>query len=103
MSTHSAAQRARVMQDIELTIKDAEALLRMTAHEVGEEAVHIRARVQDRLHRATQELQDVKDAAIQSTKEAAQATEAFMQDHPWKTLGIAAAAGLVIGLLISRR
>ena len=103
MSTPSAAQRARVMQDIELTIKDAEALLRMTAHEVGEEAVHIRARVQDRLHRATQELQDVKDAAIQSTKEAAQATEAFMKDHPWKTLGIAAAAGLVIGLLISRR
>lgn len=103
MSTPSAAQRARVMQDIELTIKDAEALLRMTAHEVGEEAAHIRARVQERLHRATQELQDVKDAAIQSTKEAAQATEAFMKDHPWKTLGIAAAAGLVIGLLISRR
>jgi len=55
------------------------------------------------LHRATQELQDLKDAAIQSTKEAAQATEAFVQDHPWKSLGIAAAAGLVIGLLISRR
>ena len=91
------------MQDIELTIQDAEALLRMTAHEVGEEAAQIRARVQDRLHRATRELQDLKAAAIESTKEAAQATEAFVQDHPWKSLGIAAAAGLVIGLLISRR
>ena len=91
------------MQDIELTIQDAEALLRMTAHEVGEEAAQIRARVQERLHRATRELQDLKAAAIESTKEAAQATEAFVQDHPWKSLGIAAAAGLVIGLLISRR
>lgn len=103
MRTDSAAQRARVMQDIELTIQDAEALLRMTAHEVGEEAAQIRARVQDRLHRATQELQDLKEAAIESTQEAAQATEAFVQDHPWKSLGIAAVAGLVIGLLISRR
>ena len=34
MSTHSAAQRARVIQDIELTIKDAEALLRMTAQDL---------------------------------------------------------------------
>jgi len=103
MSTDSAAQRARVMQDIELTIQDAEALLRMTAHEVGDEAAQVRARVQERMHRATQELQAFNEAAIQSTKEAAEATEAFVQDHPWKSLGIAAAAGLVIGLLISRR
>lgn len=103
MSTDSANQRARVMQDIELTIEDAQALLRMTAHEVGEEAAQIRARVQERLHRATQELQNLKEAAIENTKEAAQATEAFVQEHPWKALGIAAAAGLVIGLLISRR
>lgn len=103
MRTETAAQRARLMQDIELTIHDAEALLRMTAHEVGEEAAHIRDRVKDRLHRATQELQDLKEAAIESTQEAAQATETFVQDHPWKALGIAAAAGLVIGLLISRR
>ena len=81
MSTDSAAQRARVMQDIELTIKDAEALLRMTAHEVGDEAAQVRARVQERLQRATQELQDFKEAAIQSTKEAAQATEAYVQDN----------------------
>jgi ElaB/YqjD/DUF883 family membrane-anchored ribosome-binding protein len=63
----------------------------------------VRARVQKRLQRATQELQDFKEAALQGTKEAAEATEAYVQDHPWKSLGIAAAAGLVIGLLISRR
>ena len=103
MRTDSSAQRARVMQDIELTIQDAEALLRMTAHEVGDEAAQVRARVQERLHHATQELHDLKEAAHQSTKEAAQAAEAFVQEHPWQSLGIAAAAGLVIGLLISRR
>ena len=103
MRTDSSAQRARVMQDIELTIQDAEALLRMTAQEVGDEAAQVRARVQERLHHATQELHDLKEAAHQSTNEAAQATEAFVQEHPWQSLGIAAAAGLVIGLLISRR
>jgi ElaB/YqjD/DUF883 family membrane-anchored ribosome-binding protein len=103
MTTDFASQRARVMQDIELTIQDAQALLRMTTHEVGEEAAQVRARVQERLHRATQELDKLKEAALESGKEAADATEAFVQENPWKSLGIAAAAGLVIGLLISRR
>jgi ElaB/YqjD/DUF883 family membrane-anchored ribosome-binding protein len=45
----------------------------------------------------------LQESALRSTKEAAEATEQFVQDHPWKSVGIAAVAGLALGLLISRR
>lgn len=31
------------------------------------------------------------------------ASDQFVRDHPWKVLGIAAAAGIVIGAILSRR
>jgi ElaB/YqjD/DUF883 family membrane-anchored ribosome-binding protein len=36
-------------------------------------------------------------------KAALDATEDYVQSHPWQTLGIAAAIGLLLGMLISRR
>ena len=36
-------------------------------------------------------------------KEAGQATDAYVRENPWQAVGIAAGAGLLIGMLISRR
>ena len=36
-------------------------------------------------------------------KEAAQTTDEFVHEHPWKAVGIAAGVGLIVGLLIGRR
>ena len=103
MSIPHETQRAKIMEDIELVIQDTQALLRMTAHEAGDEAAAVRARVQERLAQATAEMHALQESALRSTKEAAEATEQFVQDHPWKSVGIAAIAGLALGLLISRR
>jgi ElaB/YqjD/DUF883 family membrane-anchored ribosome-binding protein len=37
------------------------------------------------------------------TRAAAEATEEYVRDNPWKALAIAAAAGLVLGILAARR
>ena len=37
------------------------------------------------------------------TREAARVTDEFVHDKPWYAVGIAAAAGLVVGMLIGRR
>lgn len=37
------------------------------------------------------------------TKEAATATDEFVRDNPWASLGIAAAVGCVVGYLLSRK
>jgi ElaB/YqjD/DUF883 family membrane-anchored ribosome-binding protein len=36
-------------------------------------------------------------------KAAAQATDDYVHDHPWKAVGFAAAIGVILGMLISRR
>jgi ElaB/YqjD/DUF883 family membrane-anchored ribosome-binding protein len=40
---------------------------------------------------------------VEKTKVAAKATDEFVQENPWKAVGIGTAAGIVIGMLISRR
>jgi ElaB/YqjD/DUF883 family membrane-anchored ribosome-binding protein len=37
------------------------------------------------------------------TREAAHKTNAYVHDNPWPSIGVAAAVGLLVGLLISRR
>ena len=37
------------------------------------------------------------------TKQAATVADDFVHDHPWKSMGIAAGVGLILGLLIGRR
>ena len=98
-----AEQKAKLMHDLNLVIEDAQVLLRMTADQVGEEAHAVRERVSARLGKAKEELQALQDSALQSAKAAAHATDHFVHETPWKSVAIAAGAGLLLGVLISRR
>ena len=103
MSTLTATQKEKLMSDLQLVIGDAEALLRMTANEVGEAASELRGRIMDRMNQAKAELAHLQQFAVARVKEAGHATDEFVHDNPWKSIGIAAGTGLVIGLLIGRR
>ncbi|APW47362.1 DUF883 family protein [Rhodoferax antarcticus] len=103
MSNLTATQKEKLMSDLQVVIGDAEALLRMTADEVGEAASELRGRLMDRMHQAKTELAHLQQAAVARVKEAGHATDTFVHENPWKSIGIAAGTGLVIGLLISRR
>jgi len=97
------ADKDRLMSDLRTVIADAEELLRMTADQVGDHAEGVRSRVKARLHQATAELQHLQDAAVAQVKAAGHATDEFVHENPWQSVGIAAGIGLVVGLLISRR
>ncbi|OQW87010.1 MAG: hypothetical protein BWK72_14815 [Rhodoferax ferrireducens] len=103
MSTITALQKEKLMSDLQVVIGDAEALLRMTSDEVGEGAADLRGRIMDRLHQAKTELAHLQQMAVAKVKEAGHATDEYVHENPWKSIGIAAGAGLVIGLLIGRR
>jgi ElaB/YqjD/DUF883 family membrane-anchored ribosome-binding protein len=40
---------------------------------------------------------------MEQTKAAARATDTYVHENPWKAVGIAAGAGILFGMLISRR
>jgi len=55
------------------------------------------------MSKAKVELLHLQQASIEKAKAAGHATDVFVHENPWKSIGIAAGVGLVVGLLISRR
>lgn len=99
----TASQRDKLMHDLKLVISDAEELLRMTASQAGEGTAELRTRVQGRIKQAKADLAHLQEVAIDKVKEAGHVTDEFVHENPWRSMGVAAGVGLVIGLLIGRR
>ena len=48
-------------------------------------------------------LSQVSEATVEKAKVAAKATDDFVRENPWQAVGIGAAVGVLLGMLISRR
>jgi len=97
------ASKQKLVADLKVVVADAEELLRATASQAGEKVTAARERIQASLATAKVKLTDAEHALLEKTKDAAKATDEYVREHPWQAVGIAAAAGLVLGVLISRR
>ena len=62
-----------------------------------------RQRVQSAFEQGKEQWMQIQDQAVQYSKEAADNADKFVREKPWQAVGIAAAVGLVAGLLIRRR
>lgn len=103
MNDLSTASKEKLVQDFKVVISDAEELLKATASAAGEKVSVARERVQDSLHRAKVKLAEAEDVLVQKSKAAARMTDEYVHEHPWRSVGVAAGVGLIIGLLIGRR
>jgi ElaB/YqjD/DUF883 family membrane-anchored ribosome-binding protein len=103
MSEMTAAQRSKLMADLRVVVADAEELLKLTAGEMGEGAVQLRERLQERLVHAKEGLADLQVSATETAKAAGRAADDYVHDHPWRSVAIGAGVGLIIGLLMGRR
>lgn len=92
-----------VRNDMKTLVKDAQELFREASHATGERADELRAKGLVLLDTAMEKAQEVQALALEKGKVAAHTTDEFVHEHPWKSIGIAAGVGLVIGMLISRR
>jgi ElaB/YqjD/DUF883 family membrane-anchored ribosome-binding protein len=95
--------RQKLIADLKLVIADAEELLRASASQAGEQVSVVRERIQARLDDAKQRLAVASASTVDTAKVAATATDKYVRENPWQAVGIAAAAGLVLGVLLNRR
>jgi ElaB/YqjD/DUF883 family membrane-anchored ribosome-binding protein len=102
-SASSLESQEQLVSDIKSVISDAEEMLSATADQAGEKVSKLRARIQDRLHDAKLRLVDAEEALLAKTKAAARATDDYVHESPWTAIGVAAAAGVLLGLAIGRR
>ncbi len=95
--------KEKLIADFKVVVSDAEELLRATAGQAGEKMTDLRAKLQDHLYAAKQRLADAEAAVVERTKAVARATDDYVHDNPWRSIGIAGGIGFIIGLLIGRR
>ena len=95
--------REQLVRDMKAVIADAEELLKATAGATGERISAARARAEQTLRSARDKLAGLDDAVIDQAKQAARSADEYVHEHPWGAMGIAAVAGLLLGVLISRR
>lgn len=99
----SAEARERLMGDLKQAVQDAETWLRNAATANSEDLGLVKAKFEDTLRTAKRDLLKLEDSVIARGKMAAQATDHYVHDHPWKSVAAGAAIGVIVGLLIARR
>ncbi len=99
----SEVSRDKLVTDLKVVIADAEELLKATASHAGEKAAAARLKIQDSIDAAKEKLAQLSEAGVYKAKAAARATDDYVHENPWQAVGIAAVAGVILGLLISRR
>jgi ElaB/YqjD/DUF883 family membrane-anchored ribosome-binding protein len=103
MTARFERSRDSLVKDFTEVLTEADALLKQATKETGERAIDLRAQDETKLRAAKAKLQDVQGEAMDRAKVAARATDEYVRDNPWQALGVAAAVGVLIGLLMSRR
>lgn len=103
MSDQSDISTDQVVADMKRVVDDAEALLSATVNAAGDKVAAARARMEASLDNVRGKIAETQRAVIDDATAAAQATDEYVHAHPWKTAGIAAAVGVIIGMLLARR
>ena len=93
----------KLVSAIRSEIADAEDVLSATIEQSGEKIARLRSRIEKRLREARFRLMVAEEALVAKTRAAAFATDDYVHGPPWTAMGVAAALGVVIGLLVGRR
>jgi ElaB/YqjD/DUF883 family membrane-anchored ribosome-binding protein len=98
-----SSSKQKFVSDMRVVVADAEEILRATAGVAGEKMADLRERVGERLRDAKLRIADAEAALVDKTKAAARATDDYVNENPWRAVGIAAGVGLLLGIIIGRR
>lgn len=96
------AEKQKLIADIKSVASDAEQLARSAMNSSAEALAAGRQQLAGKLSEMRSRVEDAQMAAAERARWAADATQNYVAENPWKSVGVAAAAGLIIGLLLAR-
>jgi ElaB/YqjD/DUF883 family membrane-anchored ribosome-binding protein len=104
MATTDNAKEIRdnLTGELKSVIKEAEGLLDNTHDHAEHKYNTARIKLKAALDSAKTELPKVTKKAVAKTKYAVHVTDDYVGHNPWKAVGVAAAIGLLAGLVIGR-
>jgi ElaB/YqjD/DUF883 family membrane-anchored ribosome-binding protein len=102
-AAREAARRAAGNPELEQLIADVEALIDRLGEPKDPTTAQLCGRVAEAVARARRVLNDRAAQVQRQTREALQAGDEYVRSQPWESVGVAAVAGLVVGMLLFRR
>jgi ElaB/YqjD/DUF883 family membrane-anchored ribosome-binding protein len=93
----------QLMDDLRAVVADAEALMQATAHDLTDRAKAARERAASSVTQARMRLSEIEETLETRVQAVADDTHQYVRSHPWQSIGVAAAVGVVVGLLMGRR
>jgi len=95
--------KGRMVGDIKAVITDGEELLKAAANVSGAGLAAAREKFDETLSGAKSRLVDASRPALDKARRTAAAADGYVHGNPWTMIGIAAAVGILIGLLAAKR
>lgn len=89
--------------EFDVFISDVENLLKETADLSSEEFAEAKARINERIATARESVSQMGETVARTARKTVAKANQEVHDDPWKAIGGAAALGLLLGLLVSRR
>jgi ElaB/YqjD/DUF883 family membrane-anchored ribosome-binding protein len=87
-------------EDLLSVARDTESLLKATANVAGDQVQVARSQAQQSLTRAFDHIYDRR--MRKRVRKAFKTADGYVQDNTWAVVGVAAATGLLVGLLLKR-
>lgn len=100
---HAASGSDNIRSDLRAFVSDVEDLVKSLAHVTDADITRVRVKVEDALSNARQTIGKTAKLAQDRTKAAASATDDYVRGRPWTFIGVAAAIGVLLGFIASRR
>lgn len=95
-------KKSQLIDEFNEVLNDAEALLKATASQTGDKVVELRTKVGESIRVAKENMGEMEVAILHQTKAAAKATDAYVHENPWQSVGAAVSIGFIIGWLAKR-
>ncbi len=97
------ANMQAVRTDLKNLMRDAQALFAEATAASGSKADELRAKAMKMLDNAIDHAHQLRHISIEKGKKIAHDTDTYVHEHPWRAIGMSAALGVLIGMLIARR
>jgi len=94
--SNSVGEFHNILADVEQLIKDATSLN-------SDDFAQAKAAIGARLALAKESVVHMGGNIADKTRQAAKATDSYVHEHPWQSVGAGAALGLLVGFLVARR
>jgi ElaB/YqjD/DUF883 family membrane-anchored ribosome-binding protein len=102
-AAREAARRAAGHPELEQLIADVEALIDRLGEPQDATTAQLCTRVAEAVARARRAVNDRAARVERQTREVLRAGDDYVRGQPWESVGVAAVAGLVVGMLLFRR